>query len=927
MQHNDTKQTPAAKGDRKKKNGNSSWRVFGTDIRRWSRDHAFALLCAGLFFVVNILHSVWLAARRAKSGTSNRRLSLDQALLDERHGALGYPKTDQSLSIWLTHVFGSLVLVRGVFMTILYTLLILIIMSVAQTRLGAWRTAWVALVSALGGTLIGLAICFAVSFGMRDWTRVEHLPVLLSPLTLIIGAIMAESAFESVLWRRRIVLLGYTVVGTLLLFSGNPGDYCTLAAVLVGHLLGLTFKGRNHEHVNWTHGTDYEVRRLFTLVQLVLAVGPIFALTSTSRQGPLTVLGLFTSSVIGDSSLLPKCGASRLAKSCILITGQHHIALIGLWLHILLPVAAVAVVAWGLYHGRRLAAQVSMVLNSLTVLFAVIYYVIFPLTITPWGPQMRRHYAIMPAFIATALPPLLLVIFMVGQLQHFEIRTPRKQLQAGLATILGVLVVASAGYAGYALSMPDAFRPRATPKLLALDMLHRLLPSGFAGRKSITLRPHTLTATLTGEGLTAVFWIAVLIVFILWFRDNVTPDEHDRAKANKLVEAGGESMSFMTTWEDNHYWFSASGHSAIAYRVLHGIALTVTGPFGDPNEYAADLKDFAAFCETRGWSPAFYAVHDDQRELLEAAGCSSIQVGTEMVIDPNAWQTRGKKWQDIRTAINKAKRDGITDEFGTYASVGFDVQQQIVEISEQWAQLKALPEMKFTLGGVEELRDERVALLYAKDAQGKLLGVTSWLPTYHRGRVIGWTLDFMRHRTDSPNGIMEFLIARMAERLRDQGQADPAHAVEFMSLSAAPLAGMGEGRAPASTAVTAAAGETDADPQTKHAPVAPAASAASEQSAADDKRDPQSGTQIIEHALQIVADLLEPAYGFKSLFFFKRKFQPSPAPIYICYADSAKLAQIGIAVVNAYVPELKANQVMEILKTMTAKKEKPSGRH
>ncbi len=96
--------------------------------------------------------------------------------------------------------------------------------------------------------------------------------------------------------------------------------------------------------------------------------------------------------------------------------------------------------------------------------------------------------------------------------------------------------------------------------------------------------------------------------------------------------------------------------------------------------------------------------------------------------------------------------------------------------------------MGFTLGGVDELVDPRVKLLYAVDADGKVLGVTSWLPTYENGKVVGWTLDFMRHRTDSVNGIMEFLIARMAERLRDEGE------VRFMSLSAAPLAGMsGEG--------------------------------------------------------------------------------------------------------------------------------------
>lgn len=111
----------------------------------------------------------------------------------------------------------------------------------------------------------------------------------------------------------------------------------------------------------------------------------------------------------------------------------------------------------------------------------------------------------------------------------------------------------------------------------------------------------------------------------------------------------------------------------------------------------------------------------------------------------------------------------------TFKESPFSVQTQIREISTQWAGEKALPEMCFTLGGVDELVDPRVKLLYAVDTDGKVLGVTSWLPTYENGKVVGWTLDFMRHRTDSVNGIMEFLIARMAERLRDEGE------VRFMS--------------------------------------------------------------------------------------------------------------------------------------------------
>ncbi len=119
----------------------------------------------------------------------------------------------------------------------------------------------------------------------------------------------------------------------------------------------------------------------------------------------------------------------------------------------------------------------------------------------------------------------------------------------------------------------------------------------------------------------------------------------------------------------------------------------------------------------QSWSPVLYSVHREQRDQLAAMGWYSLEVGSEMVVDPRQWKTTGKKWQDIRTAINKAKRSGISDVMSTFNEAPNDIREQIEEISEQWAQLKALPEMKFTLGGVEELRDPRVRLLYAIDAE------------------------------------------------------------------------------------------------------------------------------------------------------------------------------------------------------------------
>ena len=873
-----------------------SWAPLVADLRAWLSDHLFAVIVTGLFIIANIVRWIWLAVRHISAAATTPSLSIMRLLSGPRPGASqpggGSPEPQSLLFVQFTHLLESAFFVHAPVALLLFAALLLGGIGFAQSRFGVARTAMLLVVNTIAGIALGLALCVVINRPFVDWIWLRRVAVTLSPFILVAGVIMAASAFTSALWRRRITLLCYAFVSAGLLFSGNPGDYCTLAVVMLGHVTGRILRRYDRrtaqsmspaEHADddtrtqWWRGTDYEMRRLLAAIQLILAVGPVLAITSHVHAGILTDLGLFMSDGFDNTTLMNVCDGRHSASNCIALAGVHHAALLVLWIRVLLPVAALATVAWGLYRGRKLAAWTSILFNTATALFALIDYLVFPLVLNLADDTARHHYALMPDFIVTTLPPLILAIAIARNLAHFPVATPRRRIIRGCAAVAAGTIAAGLVYIFAGASHPHDFTPKARLSTLLLDILHRFLPVGFAGRVSPTLHPRTPAMSLLAQLLAVAFWLIMLVVFLLWFRDSTDSSGHGRKAAGTLVEQDGESMSFMTTWEGNEYWFSASGRNAIAYRVLHGVALTVTGPFGDPSEYASSLREFIRFCYSRSWSPAFYAVHEEMRAQLETLGCSCMNVGTEMIVIPRQWQTKGKKWQDIRTAINKAKRGGITDVLTTFDGAGWSIQQQIIDISEQWAQLKALPEMKFTLGGVEELRDERVALLYAIDADGVVQGVTSWMPTYRGGRVVGWTLDFMRHRTDSPNGIMEFLIARMAERLRDEGEADPEHAVEFMSLSAAPLAGLG-----------------------------------------GDGTQGTADAEVIEHAMQIVADMLEPAYGFKSLFFFKRKFQPEEAPIYLCYPDPAKLAQIGLAVVSAYVPELKASQIAEMLRTMRA---------
>ena len=49
---------------------------------------------------------------------------------------------------------------------------------------------------------------------------------------------MCASAFTTMLWRRRIRVIGYAVVLIMFLYRGEVSDYCLLATSVIGHVLG-----------------------------------------------------------------------------------------------------------------------------------------------------------------------------------------------------------------------------------------------------------------------------------------------------------------------------------------------------------------------------------------------------------------------------------------------------------------------------------------------------------------------------------------------------------------------------------------------------------------------------------------------------------------------------------------------------------------
>lgn len=757
----------------------------------------------------------------------------------------------------LRHLLSSAVVVNGPISLLALTAVLIPLLSLVEGRLGSRRTAAVMLTGLVTAVLTGLVVDALVLPHTPDgrWLPADS-ATLLSPLLPAVTSLMAAAPTFAPALRRRIVIAMYAGIASILLFGGGPGDYCLLTAAIAGQCCG-SWHSTPWQGLRAFHATDTEIRHLLALAQLAFAVGPLVAVASRTHSGALTRLGLMLA-IDQQDGVPSKCLSNDMPTSCLVVLGMSRLRATEMWTRSLLSLAILATIAWGLNRGRRLAA-LGCVATNLAISGGTVMG--FALAGTESSPSVSFPYA--------ALVPLALAIAVIAHRRSFPIRGHPCGRRVVLLILAATLAASVLGFTAYALLFPSLFRPNPDGPVLLRFIVDDLPPVSLpVATGAMTLHPLTTASSLVMTAAWISARIAILASCITVLHDVPDPGETDRESADSCVLEGGSSLGFMTTWDGNRYHVSPSGRSTTAYRVLHGVALAVAGPVGDPDDRREALKDFLDFCAWHSWTAAFYAVHDDDRRLLSDMGCLPIRVGSDMVLDPSTWQTRGRHWQDVRTAINKASRLGVTDVLTTFEEAGEDVRRQIVEISRQWSTSKPLPEMRFTLGGIPELRDRRVRLLLAIDASGRVLAVTSWLPTYLRGQVRGWTLDLMRHRSDAPNGTMEFLIARMAERLRDEIRSRKT-AVEFMSLSAAPLA------------------------------------------CPDDPGHDESRAWGL--LLRTAIRLLEPVYGFRSLYAFKLKFHPRPEPLSICISDPMRLGALALAIADAYIPGKGPSRLLRLM--------------
>jgi lysyl-tRNA synthetase len=308
-----------------------------------------------------------------------------------------------------------------------------------------------------------------------------------------------------------------------------------------------------------------------------------------------------------------------------------------------------------------------------------------------------------------------------------------------------------------------------TPRLGTVGVL-RTTFGGLIGLNGDYRFHRDLFGDFFGDALLTLGVAGLAILLLLIFRPLVQrtpPDEQARERARAIVRRwGSDTLACFALRRDKSYFFSRDGESLIAYAYLRGHAMVAGDPIGPPQARGRVLDEFLWHCREHGWGVAFLAVREADAPIYRDRGMSAIYLGDEAILRCDRFTLDGPAMKPVREAVNRVGRDHafelLRESDATPALVA-----QLNAISDEWR--RGAQERGFTMELGEDVagEDPDYLLAVARDASGEPAGFLRFVPAY--GEDPGYSLDLMRRRLGSTNGITEYLIANAALALGRRG--------------------------------------------------------------------------------------------------------------------------------------------------------------
>ena len=267
-------------------------------------------------------------------------------------------------------------------------------------------------------------------------------------------------------------------------------------------------------------------------------------------------------------------------------------------------------------------------------------------------------------------------------------------------------------------------------------------------------------------GLLTLVWCAYVLFRPLAVPRVLPGIEVRRAARDVVRRHGSDTLAYFKLRRDQHYLFSPDRQAFLGYRVEAGVLLVSGDPVGPEAAIPSLLRELSLFAETRGLRLAALGAGELVRPLWEQLGLRSMYLGDEAVVETGSFSLEGRAIRKVRQSVTRLEKHGYRAELVRLGQLSDAELAELEAVSVSWR--RGDVERGFTMS-LDELRREDHGdslVVLGRDAEGHIGGFLHFAPSYGRAAV---SLSLMRRRLDTPNGLMEFLVARGLELLRERG--------------------------------------------------------------------------------------------------------------------------------------------------------------
>ncbi len=328
-------------------------------------------------------------------------------------------------------------------------------------------------------------------------------------------------------------------------------------------------------------------------------------------------------------------------------------------------------------------------------------------------------------------------------------------------------------------------------------------------------------------------------------------DSDPRTRVRELVlRHGYNSNDFLALYDSWQYYVCDEPPGAVMY-VKRGRTLIACGdPLTASENLPALLRGFVDHARGHGCRAAFLGASERLAAVAAGQGFGALKVGEEPFFDLADYAPRGDRAKKVRSAVNQARRSGVTTQLYRPAD-GLDaaIEAGARRICQAWQAGRPTGELGFGLT-LEPFTAREVKRYVIARHDGRMVGFLACSPMTARD---AYYLEDVIRAPDAPNGVTELLVLTALAALRDEG-------VRFATLGVAPLAGV--------------------------------------------ERQPYGQYAVLRRALSFIRQHLNGAYHFASLNHYKRKYAPSFwEGSYLLYRPARMTPALAWSLVGAFTPE------------------------